>query len=66
MYGYLIGVVLGIILLGFLIAGFAKGRPGTPKSSSAQRPAADEPTPARSVTASQSEIAAAQRHTPPA
>jgi len=66
MYGYIFGVVLGLLLLGFLVAGLAKGRPGGAKPASTEKPAADEPTPARSVTATPSEVAAAQRHTPPA
>jgi hypothetical protein len=66
MYGYILVAIVGLILLGFCIAGLARARPGTPKSTAAAKPAADEPTPGRSVTASESEVAAAQRHTPPA
>jgi len=66
MYGYLIAGIVAVFLLGFCIAAFGRGRPGPPKRSPGDAPAADEPTPGRSVTASESEIAAAQRHTPPA
>ena len=66
MYGYIFGAIIGVVLLGFLIAGLARARPGVPKTVPPAKPAADEPTPARSVTASESEVAAAQRHTPPA
>lgn len=74
MLGYLIAGIVGLVLLGFCIAGLAQMRPGpsvgrkatTAKPVQADGPAADEPTPDRSVTAAASEISAAKRHTPPA
>jgi hypothetical protein len=74
MLGYLLAVLIGLVLLVFLIGGLAQLRPGPSvgrkapgdKPVQADAPAADEPTPDRSVTADASEIAAAKRHTPPA
>ncbi len=74
MFGYLLAVLIGVVLLAFLIGGFAQMRPGKQPPHAGQEkqplqpnaPAADEPTPDRSVTATKSEINAARDHTPPA
>jgi len=74
MFGYILAVLIGLVLLAFLIGGLAQMRPGRQPSHSGQEspplqadtPAADEPTPDRSVTATATEISAAKRHTPPA
>lgn len=74
MIGYIFAVLIGLVLLAFLIGGLAQLRPGPnaarkapgDKPVQADAPAADEPTPDRSVTATGAEISAARRHTPPA
>ena len=75
MFGYIIALVIGLVLLGFVVAAFSKQRPGgaaNPRRGlegqpvQGNQPAADEPTPDRSVTASRAEVDAARRHTPPA
>jgi len=74
MFGYILAVLVGLVLLAFLIGGLAQLRPGKQPSHSGQEaqplqpnaPAADEPTPDRSVTATPGEIRAAREHTPPA
>lgn len=74
MFGYILAILAGLILLAFLISGLAQLRPGKQPPHSgreaqplqANEPAADEPTPDRSVTANTGEIRAAREHTPPA
>ena len=75
MLGYTIALVIGLILLGFIIAALSRQRPGNAgkprpglegKPVQGNQPAADEPTPDQSVTASRAEVDAARRHTPPA
>jgi len=74
MFGYIVAILLGLILLAFAIAALAGMRPGPGSSRKApgeqplqsNQPAADEPTPDRSVTADAGEIRAAREHTPPA
>lgn len=74
MIGYIFALAVALVVLAFCIAGLAQVRPGSgggPRGREQRplpgdAPAADEPTPERSATASRSEIAAAKRHTPPA
>jgi hypothetical protein len=74
MFGYILAGVIGLVLLGFLIAGLSHLRPGRgtrgkvtgDKPVQADQPAADEPTPDRSVTAKPQQIRTARGHTPPA
>lgn len=75
MFGYVIAVVIGLILLGVAVAAFSRQRPGgaakphrglESQPVQVNQPAADEPTPDRSVTANRTEVDAARRHTPPA
>jgi hypothetical protein len=74
MLGYILVIGLGLVLLavfaatlGPLRAGLDHGAKETREQPlQANQPAADEPTPDLSVTATHSEIAAARRHTPPA
>lgn len=70
MLGYVIAAILGLVLVAlcFSAMGGSRTRPGgrsQPRRGGSQ-PAADEPTPDRSVTAEPREIDAARRHTPPA
>ena len=72
--GHLIVLFLSVVLLGVMIVGLAslsgrRMRRGTLPSEhpvARDRPAADEPTPAASITASPAQREAARRHTPPA
>jgi hypothetical protein len=74
MYGYLLAIALGLLLLAFAIGGWAqlRGTAGRDRKVAGGRPvqgetpASDEPTPDRSVTADDKEIRAAREHTPPA
>ena len=74
MFGYILAVLIGLILLAFVIGGFAQLRPGPGRGRKgpgeqplqSNNPAADEPTPDRSLTADPGEIRAAREHTPPA
>lgn len=74
MFGYILAGVIGLVLLGFLIASLSYLRPGrgtrgtatSEKPVQADQPAADEPTPDRSRTAKPQQIRAAREHTPPA
>lgn len=74
MLGYIIAIVLGAVILGFCIAGLSQMKPGpgasrkpaASKPVQNDSPAADEPTPDRSVTATAGEIRSARQHTPPA
>ncbi len=71
--GYILIGLLMIVLLGVLIAVLARssGKPprGTvpaDKPVVVQKPAADEPTPGASSTASSQQAEQARKHTPPA
>jgi hypothetical protein len=71
--GYLVFIVLGFVLLvAFVIGATRNKHPKTGRISSGgtailrEEPAADEPTPARSATASPSTADHAQKHAPPA
>jgi hypothetical protein len=68
MYGYILAVIIGLVLIGVLVGGLSSSRPsrrpGTPVGQN--KPAADEPTPAQSVTASRRQKESAAKHTPPA
>lgn len=71
MLGYSIALVIGLVLVAFLIG--VLGRRGRPSGRVAHEgpvertlPAADEPTPAASATATAPQKRAAQKHTPPA
>lgn len=78
MYGYVIAIVLGAVLLVLAMVGLARGNAeatghsadgktkerATPVGSPVA-PAADEPTPGRSVTASPQQVETAKKHTPP-
>ncbi|HEX2860792.1 MAG TPA: hypothetical protein VHN79_04100 [Lacunisphaera sp.] len=74
MFGYILACVIGVIVLGFLLAGLARAPAGSGSSSrlpndrpvQANAPAADAPTPDRSVTAAAHEVRSAKKHTPPA
>ena len=73
MYGYVIAIVVALILLAFCLAALGRAGPmpldpGTAggKSVGPESPAADEPTPDLSKTATPAEVAAARRQTPPA
>ena len=74
MYGYIIAGVIGLVVLIFVISGLAQAKPGPGASRKARgdrpvqadAPAADEPTPDKSVTATRGEIRHARDHTPPA
>jgi hypothetical protein len=58
-------IVIGSILFK-AIRDHARGTGGKWQPPTHETPAAAEPTPARSATASNAEIRAAQKHTPPA
>lgn len=73
MIGYIVAGIVGLILVIVFVVGLARSKPqegathggaGRPVQNSS--PAADEPTPDQSVTASSAEVRAAKRHTPPA
>jgi hypothetical protein len=74
MYGYIIAGIIGLVILVFFIGGLTQAKPGPNNSRKAPEdkpvqnnaPAADEPTPDKSVTADQQEIRHAREHTPPA
>jgi hypothetical protein len=72
MFGYTIAIIVGLIILGFVIAllGGGKTRPtgriSSDKPVTRDEPSADEPTPGRSITADPQQTRAAQQHTPPA
>lgn len=72
MFGYLLAIVLGCLLVVLAITALAGSRPRVGRRPTKLRPlqhgapAADEPTPDRSVTASSAETEAARRATPPA
>jgi hypothetical protein len=71
MLGYVLAAIIGLLFVGLCLACLGGGsrarsprEPGS-KGSSAE-PAADEPTPDRSATATRGEINSARHHTPPA
>ncbi len=70
--GYILLLILGVVVVFVLVAAFmggqkrAKGRVEPRNDMTPKTPAADEPTPGASSTATNSEASAAQRHTPPA
>jgi hypothetical protein len=72
MFGYILafGLALLLALLGLVL--FSRSGPQSGRrqpdagSRPPEHPAADEPTPDQSSTASAGEVAAARRHTPPA
>lgn len=71
MFGYILALCLGAVLLVLGLAALARsgtrgGRPPVKRPVQPEQPAADEPTPDRSVTASTREREAARRVTPPA
>ena len=74
MFGYIIAGLIGLILVGFLIAALGKAQPRTGTRGKehgnqpvqSNTPAADAPTPDLSVTAEARQIRAARQHTPPA
>jgi len=74
MFGYILAGLIGLVLIGFLIAGLAQLRPGPgtrgkvrgEEPVQADAPAADEPTPDLSATAKPQQVRAAREHTPPA
>jgi hypothetical protein len=71
MLGYIIGIILALLLVTFVYAGMSVAGPrvgrktGEGKPLQPEGPAADEPTPDRSVTARPRQINAARSHTPP-
>lgn len=76
MFGYFIAALGGLLLLVVIATAFfanthagprlGKKEPSGEKPVGPSQPAADAPTPARSVTASQDQIDSAREHTPPA
>jgi len=68
MLGYLIALLLAAMVGGVLLAQLGRARPPPRESTPVgpDRPSADEPTPARSVTATAGEKEMAARKTPPA
>ncbi len=72
MFGYLLGIVLAVFLVAIVLMAMARSGPRRGrrdpqiKPVQAEEPAADEPTPDRSATASPREMAASRRRTPPA
>lgn len=69
MLGYILATTIGLILVALVFGVLTGKRTGPDDAGRPDRtsqPAADEPTPDWSVTATQSEVDAARRHTPPA
>jgi hypothetical protein len=75
MYGYIFAILLGLFLLGFMIATLGSAKPtasnqkkmpGSQKPLQNDAPAADEPTPDRSSISTARQREAARHHTPPA
>jgi hypothetical protein len=72
MFGYILAIMIGLVLVAFVVAALSRAGPREggcgqhPSVSLESEPAADEPTPDRSVTASPRKVEAARRHTPPA
>lgn len=77
MYGYALVILLGTVVLILSVVALVRGRaeatghsPATQEQKKAgpvgpSAPAADEPTPGRSATASPQQIETAKKHTPP-
>jgi hypothetical protein len=69
--GYIVAVIVLLVVI-VLAAFFLPGRPGrrgqlpSDHPLEVEKPAADEPTPSRSSTASQDQIRQAQKRVPPA
>jgi len=72
MFGYILALGIGLLLVAACFAGLGRAGPQPGRKTPGEKPvgpldpAADEPTPDRSATASPREVAAARRHTPPA
>jgi hypothetical protein len=74
MIGYLLVCVIGLALLTILLVGLVKGPARSEKSGrlpgnpplQAEAPAAEEPTPDRSATATPKQVRTARERTPPA
>ena len=71
MFGYILALVIGVILLGLWLAASTHAAPegqhdAGDKPVQRDRPSADEPTPDRSATAPSRTVRAARRRTPPA
>jgi hypothetical protein len=69
MFGYVLATIVGLLLIALCLGalGGSRARVAGPKrGDSRSQPAADEPTPDRSVTAKAPEVDAARQHTPPA
>lgn len=69
--GYIVLGVLLLVLLGFVVAALARGKPprgtlSSEKPVSVAEPAAEQPTPGASATASRQQAEKARKHTPPA
>ena len=71
--GYILVIFVGVVLLVVFVVGASKNkRPKTGRIDSKGQailrevPSADEPTPARSATASPAEVRQAEKKTPPA
>lgn len=70
--GYLLVLILGVVLMGVIIAATRGKQPKQGRISSEgtailrDQPSADAPTPGRSVMATSSQVKAAEKHTPPA
>ena len=75
MIGYTFAIILGVVMVVLIVAAMS-GRGGSParraekdaakKPLQSDAPAADEPTPDRSATATNAQVASAKKHTPPA
>lgn len=67
MYGYVFAIIVGAVFLWLVIGQLSRSRP--PKRTESpvgpEGPAADEPTPGRSVIEPERRKQAADRHTPP-
>jgi hypothetical protein len=69
MLGYALAAIIGLLLVGLCLACLGGGRArsaGDRRTGAPSQPAADEPTPDRSATATRGEINSARQHTPPA
>jgi hypothetical protein len=71
MFGYILAVLIGGVVVAFWLASRARARPVGQEPAGGHpvqrdQPAADEPTPDRSATAPESAVRAAKRRTPPA
>ncbi|HET7537128.1 MAG TPA: hypothetical protein VFJ90_11770 [Candidatus Didemnitutus sp.] len=68
MFGYILAILIALVFIGVVVGQLSSSRPprrpGTPVGP--DKPSADEPTPARSATASEATKQTAAKHTPPA